>query len=237
MNGLRGKRVMITGAAQGIGLATAERFAREGADLMLVDLEVPQTLTVEGHWIRADLATSEGLSACRDAMEQKGIDVLINNAGITRDAQLLKMTRTEWDSVMAVNLTAVFELSQMAAKHMVAQQFGVILSASSVVAHYGNFGQVNYAATKAGIIAMTQTMAKELGRHGVRVNAVAPGFIETRMVQAIPAKVLDSIRQKPALKCLGLPKDIASAYAFLASDDARYITGATLNVDGGMVLG
>lgn len=239
MNGLTGKTTMITGAANGIGYATAVRFAQEGARLILVDLDVASLQNeFEGATcIGADLATATGIEQCARELERLGIDILINNAGITRDAQVLKMTRQQWDQVIAVNLTAVFELSQVAAAQMVAQKSGVILNAASVVAHYGNFGQANYAATKAGVIAMTQSLAKELGRHGIRVNAVAPGFIETRMVQAIPQKVLSQIREKPPLRRLGQPEDVAAAYAFLASDDARYITGATLNVDGGMILG
>ncbi len=239
MKGMQGKSVMITGAAAGIGLATARRFQQEGAQLILVDLA---TANLKDEFsnatlIDADVASDQGVKSCADAMTQKGIHVLINNAGITRDAQILKMTREQWDQVLAVNLTAIFELSKAAALIMKEQNDGVILSASSVVAHYGNFGQANYAATKAAVIAFTQTLAKELGRFNVRVNAVAPGFIETSMVSAIPEKVLDVLRDKPALKRMGQPEEIAAAYAFLASDDARYITGTTLNVDGGIILG
>lgn len=241
MNGLNEKTAMITGANQGIGLATARRFAEEGARLCLVDRDFSEATRAEfadtHHLLSADLATPEGMQATLTLMREQAVDVLINNAGITRDATIAKMSRDDWDKVVAVNLTAVFELCQGAAVLMKERGRGVILNASSVVAHNGNFGQTNYAATKAGVIAMTQTLARELGRSGVRVNAVAPGFIETPMTEAIPEKVLEKIRQKPPLARMGEAREIAAAYAFLASDDASYITGATLNVDGGLVLG
>jgi 3-oxoacyl-[acyl-carrier protein] reductase len=232
---------MITGAQSGIGRACAERFHAEGAHLVLVDLHFDEQigeLAPGATLLTADVAQENGASAIAAAMEQMGVEVLINNAGITADATLLKMQRSQWDQVIAVNLTAVFCLSQLAARHFVAGGIaGVILNAASVVAHYGNFGQANYSAAKGGLIAMTRTLAKELGRHGIRVNAVAPGFISTPMVEKIPAKILDQMRTKPPLARLGTPAEVAAAYAFLASDDASYITGATLDVDGGMVLG
>lgn len=241
MRGLAGKSVLITGAAAGIGLATAQRFYDEGAKLLLVDIQAgarlgemfPERMV----FLQADVTTTSGLAQCRALIETHGLDVLINNAGITRDATIGKMSRTDWDAVIAVNLTAIFSLCQLAAVHMKAQGSGVILSASSVVAHYGNFGQVNYTATKAGVIGMMKSLSKELGAYGVRANAVAPGFIETAMVAKIPEKVLAKVREKPALKRMGAPEEIAAAYAFLASDDAAYITGTCLNVDGGIVLG
>ncbi|TNF27690.1 MAG: SDR family oxidoreductase, partial [Deltaproteobacteria bacterium] len=168
---------------------------------------------------------------------KKGINVLVNNAGITKDATLVKMTEDAWDAVINVNLKSVFLLSQMAAIAMKDQgQGGSILNAASVVAHNGNFGQTNYVATKAGVIGMTKTMAKELGRYGIRVNAVAPGFIATPMVETIPEKVIDMIREKTALGRMGEPTEIAKAYRFLASDQASFITGTCLNVDGGISL-
>jgi 3-oxoacyl-[acyl-carrier protein] reductase len=188
-------------------------------------------------YISGDVTKSETLDAVK-AEITKGIDVLINNAGITRDATLLKMTDDQWDSVIAVNLTAIFKLSKAAAEKMKAEgKGGSIINAASVVAHYGNFGQTNYSATKAGVIAMSKTMAKELGKDKIRVNAVAPGFIATPMVQKMPEKVLAMMEDKASLKRLGTPADIAAAYAFLASDDAAYITGTCLNVDGGTILG
>lgn len=236
------KRVFITGAAQGIGLAAAEKFYQEGSELVLIDLPTleqselaarfPERMT----YIQANVTNMEALEPVRAEMN-KGIDVLINNAGITKDATLLKMTKDQWQSVIDVNLTAIFDLSQMAAMKMKEQQSGVILNAASVVAHYGNFGQTNYVATKAAVIGMTKTMAKELGRYGIRVNAIAPGFIATKMVQGMPEKVTSMMEQKTPLGRLGKPEDIANAYAFLASDQASFITGTTLNVDGGIILG
>jgi 3-oxoacyl-[acyl-carrier protein] reductase len=164
------------------------------------------------------------------------LDILVNNAGITSDNQLYKMTEEQWDNVIAVNLKGVFNCAQAAAGVMMEQGSGVILNASSVVGIYGNFGQTNYAATKWGVIGMTKTWAKELGRKGIRVNAVAPGFILTPMTEKMPEKVLDMMKDKAPIKRLGTPEDIANAYAFLASDEASFITGAVLSVDGGIVL-
>ncbi len=243
MKGLTNKRVFITGAASGIGRSTAERFYAEGAELILIDMptleqsELKALFPNKMTYISGDVTKAETLDAVR-AEVNKGIDVLVNNAGITRDATLLKMTDEQWDQVIAVNLTAIFKLSKMAAEKMKAEgKGGSIINAASVVAHYGNFGQTNYSATKAGVIAMTKTMAKELGKDKIRVNAIAPGFIATPMVQKMPEKVLAMMEDKASLKRLGKPEDIAAAYAFLASDDAAYITGTCLNVDGGTILG
>ncbi len=241
MNGLAGKMVMITGAAAGIGLATARRFYAEGARLCLVDVaeradlgaDFPERTT----FVKADVSSAEGQEACAAFVAERGLDVLINNAGVTRDATVAKMTQDQWDKVIAVNLTAVFRLSQIAARHMKAQGGGVILNAASVVAHYGNFGQTNYVAAKAGLIGMTKTLAKELGKYNVRVNAVAPGFINTAMVAAMPEELAAAIREKPSLKRVGAPEEVAAVYAFLASGEASYITGAVINVDGGLVVG
>lgn len=243
MLGLTNKRVFITGAASGIGRATAERFYKEGSELILIDmptLEAAELLSLFPNkmtYIQGDVTTLDVQNKIK-AEAEKGIDVLVNNAGITRDATLLKMTDEQWDSVIAVNLTAIFKLTRLAAEKMKAQgRGGVILNAASVVAHYGNFGQANYSATKAGVIAMTKTLSKELGKDQIRVNAVAPGFIATPMVAKMPEKVLSMMEEKSPLRRLGKPEEIAAAYAFLASDDAKYITGTTLNVDGGTILG
>jgi 3-oxoacyl-[acyl-carrier protein] reductase len=243
MKGLTNKRVFITGAASGIGRSTAERFYAEGAELILIDMptleqsELKALFPNKMTYISGDVTKADTLDSIK-AEVNKGIDVLVNNAGITRDATLLKMTDEQWDQVIAVNLTAIFKLSKMAAEKMKAEgKGGSIINAASVVAHYGNFGQTNYSATKAGVIAMTKTMAKELGKDKIRVNAIAPGFIATPMVQKMPEKVLAMMEDKASLKRLGKPEDIAAAYAFLASDDAAYITGTCLNVDGGTILG
>lgn len=243
MKGLNNKRVFITGAASGIGRATAERFYAEGSELVLVDMptleqsELKALFPTRMTYISGDVTKTETLDAVKAEMA-KGVDVLINNAGITRDSTMLKMTDEQWDQVIAVNLTSIFKLSKAAAEVMKASgKGGSITHAASVVAHYGNFGQVNYSATKAGVIAMAKTMAKELGKDKIRVNAVAPGFIATPMVKKMPEKVLAMMEEKASLRRLGNPEDIAAAYAFLASDDASYITGTCLNVDGGTILG
>jgi len=243
MKGLNNKRVIITGAASGIGRATAERFYAEGSELVLVDMPTleeselaalfPERMT----YIQGNVTKKEDLAKIEVEMK-KGFDVLINNAGITRDATIAKMTDDMWDQVIAVNLTAVWKLSQMAAVVLKEQgRGGSILNAASVVAHYGNFGQSNYVATKAGVIGMTKTLAKELGKSGIRVNAIAPGFIGTPMVRAMPEKVITMMEEKSPLKRMGEPEEIAAAYAFLASDDAKFISGTCLNVDGALVIG
>jgi 3-oxoacyl-[acyl-carrier protein] reductase len=243
MRGINGKRVLITGAAGGIGRATAKRFFDEGARLLLCDVRpladtgLSQEFGERMDYAAADIASEAGLAAVDAAIGAAGVDVLVNNAGITRDKSSLKMTNDDWDRVIAVNLTAVFRLSQIAAKKMKDQgRGGVILNAASVVAHTGNFGQANYVATKAGLIGLTKTMARELGRAGIRVNAVAPGFIDTPMARAVPEANLASLCERTPLSRLGKPEDIAAAYCFLASDDAAFITGTCLNVDGGLVI-
>jgi len=242
MKDLNTKKVIITGAASGIGRATAERFYQEGSTLVLIDMPTEQESELKAMfpermtYIQANVTSPQGLEAIQ-AEINSGVDVFINNAGITRDATVHKMTDEQWDQVIAVNLTAVFKLSRMCAVKMKEQKSGVILNAASVVAHYGNFGQANYTSTKAGVIAMTKTMAKELGKDGIRVNAVAPGFIGTPMVRKMPEKVITMMEGKAPLRRLGEPEDIAAAYAFLASEDASFITGTCMNVDGGVVLG
>lgn len=242
MTGLDKLRVFVTGAAAGIGRATAKKFWDEGAELVCIDLptesesELKSLMPERMTYLQANVTDPKGVEAIATEME-KGIDVLINNAGITRDATALKMTDDQWDLVIDVNLKAVFKLSQAALRIMKEKKSGAILNAASVVAHYGNFGQANYVATKAGVIGMTKTLAKEMGKYGVRVNAVAPGFIGTDMVRNMPEKVISMMEEKVPLKRLGEPGEIAAAYAFLASDEARYITGTCLNVDGGIVLG
>jgi 3-oxoacyl-[acyl-carrier protein] reductase len=243
MRGLAGKKVLVTGAASGIGRATAARFYEEGSTLLLNDVvplertELRASFPERMMYIQADVSKPEGVAALESAARSEGLDVLVNNAGITRDKSLAKLGIEDWDQVIAVNLTAVFRLSQMAAAIMKEKKSGVILNAASVVAHYGNFGQTNYVATKAGVIGMTKTLARELGRSGIRVNAVAPGFVLTEMVRKVPQENLDQIAGSTPLKRLGQPEEIASVYAFLASDDASYITGAVIDVNGGLVLG
>jgi len=236
MKGLNDKRVWITGAASGIGFATAQRFQAEGARLFLIDVS-PIEGFKDAVCLQADLTREEDMQRIEAAISEHGMDVLINNAGITRDATAVKMSMGDWDKVIAVNLTAVFRMAQLAARVMRAQGSGVILNAASVVAHYGNFGQANYSATKGGVIAMSKTLAKELGKYGVRANAVAPGFIRTPILEAMPAKVIEAVTEKPALRRMGQPEEVAAVYAFLASDEGSYITATCINVDGGIILG
>lgn len=243
MKGLENKRVFITGGAGGIGLATAERFFHEGANLVLIDMPSLDKTTLKEKfsdrmiYIEGDVTKEQTLAAIQEEMI-KGVDVLINNAGITRDAAIHKMSDEQFDQVVDVNLKAVWKLSQMASLVMKEKgNGGVILNAASVVAHYGNFGQSNYVATKAAVIGLTKTLSKELGRFGIRVNSVAPGSIGTEMVRNMPEKVLAMINERTPLQRIGRPDEVAAAYAFLASDDAAFITGTNLNVDGGLILG
>nr|WP_316640767.1 3-oxoacyl-ACP reductase FabG [uncultured Roseateles sp.] len=244
---LQNKVCIITGAAQGIGLATALKFAAEGAIVVACDVKVAAVAEAVAQ-LRATGAQAQGYplnvtdreqvdAMVASVLAQFGrIDVLVNNAGITKDARLQKMTLEQFDAVIDVNLRGVFHCAQAVADAMVAQGSGVILNASSVVGIYGNFGQTNYAASKFGVIGFTKTWARELGPKGVRVNAVAPGFVETPILSTIPDKVLDHMREQVPLKRLGKPEEIANVYAFLASDEASYVNGAVLEVSGGMTV-
>jgi 3-oxoacyl-[acyl-carrier protein] reductase len=247
MNKLQNKVAVITGGAQGIGYATAVKFAAEGAKVVIWDvIETKGNMAVtdlekSGYtalFIKVDVTDFESTtSAAAQVIKHFGqIDILINNAGITRDASLLKMTPDQWKQVIDVNLTGVFNCTKAVAPHMVEKKQGRIVNTSSVVGIYGNFGQTNYVATKSGIIGMTKVWARELGRKGINVNAVAPGFIATDMVKSVPEAVLKSLEEKTPLGRLGSPADIACAYLFLSSDDASYVNGAVLSVDGGLVL-
>ncbi|HLO54832.1 MAG TPA: 3-oxoacyl-[acyl-carrier-protein] reductase [Saprospiraceae bacterium] len=247
MKSLEGKVAIVTGGSAGIGKATVLKFVAEGAKVAVWDineergLELETTLNKEGHNITFYMVNTADESQINEAAikvinDFGKIDILVNNAGITKDSSLLKMTTEQWNQVIDINLTGVFLCTKAVAPHMVTNGYGRIMNASSVVGLYGNFGQTNYAATKAGVIAMTQTWAKELGRKGINVNAVAPGFILTEMVQAMPEAVLAKMSEKVPLNRLGKPEDIANIYAFLASDQADYINGTTISVDGGITL-
>jgi len=244
---LTDKIALITGSAQGIGLATAQRLASEGARVVVLDLGAARVDAAVAA-IRAAGGQAMGCvvdvtdRSAIDAMVAKvqadwgRIDVLINNAGITKDARLAKMTSAQFDSVIAVNLKGVFECTQAVAEVMVAQGSGSIVNASSVVGLYGNFGQTNYAATKAGVIGFTKTWARELGPKGVRVNAVCPGFILTPILDTLPPEVMKKMIDKVPLGRLGRPEEIAAVYAFLASDDSSYLNGAVIEASGGIQL-
>ncbi|MCD5411074.1 MAG: 3-oxoacyl-ACP reductase FabG [Clostridiales bacterium] len=244
---LKDKVVIVTGAARGIGEAVALKFTKKEAKVVLVDIDkesidalVKKLNSMGGDalGIKVDVTKKEAVEGMVEKVVEKfgKIDVIINNAGITSDAKLVKMTEDQFDKVIDVNLKGTYNCAQAVAQVMEAQGYGVILNASSVVGIYGNFGQTNYAATKWGVIGMTKSWAKELGKKGIRVNAVAPGFILTPMTEKMPEKVLDMMKKKAPINRLGLPEDIANAYAFLASDEASFITGTVLSVDGGLVL-
>jgi 3-oxoacyl-[acyl-carrier protein] reductase len=244
---LKDKVSLITGAAQGIGLATALKFAHEGAIVIVcdvkqqaVDLAVKQcqAIGVQAMGFVVDVTQREMVNATVKTVHEKFgcIDVLVNNAGITQDARLQKMTLEQFDRVIDVNLRGVFHCAQAVTDIMVAQGSGVILNASSVVGIYGNFGQTNYAATKFGVIGFTKTWSRELGPKGIRVNAIAPGFIETPILSTIPAKVIQEMKDRVPLKRLGQAEDVANVYAFLASDEASYINGTVIEVAGGLTL-
>ena len=255
--GLREKVVIVTGAAGGIGRATARGFAAEGARVAAWDIhdaeaeQITQELRAAGgEGFFRDVSVTEAgsiQSGVEEVLSRWGrIDVLVNNAGIVRDAQLVKwkngclvstMSDRDFDNVISVNLKGVFLLTRAVVPHMISGGGGVILNASSVVGLYGNFGQTNYAASKAGVIGMTRAWARELGRYKIRVNAVAPGLIATDMLKSVPPKVLEDMIARTPLGRLGSPEDVAAAYVWLASDAATYVHGAVLCVDGGLVPG
>lgn len=247
MSKLRNKVAIITGGAQGIGKTTVERFLEEGAKVAIWDIDaekgkqvVSQLNGSAGKIIFQKVNTTQ-FEQCEQAaaevVQQFGsIDILVNNAGITRDASFKKMSTEQWQQVIDVNLTGVFNCAKAVTPYMSEQGSGRVINAASVVAHYGNFGQTNYVASKAGVIGMTKVWAREFGRKGILVNAIAPGFIETEMILTVPEEVLDGLRAKSPLQRLGQPKEIADAYVFLAGPDSSYITGTVLNVDGGLTL-
>ena len=254
--GLKEKVVIVTGAATGIGRATALRFACEGARVAAWDVNAEgadalvRELTEAGGeaiFQRVDVSnrTSVEEAAAGVVARWGAIHVLINNAGILRDAMLVKckegvppvlMSDEQFDAVIAVNLKGVFVCTRAVAPFMISGGGGVILNASSVVGLYGNFGQTNYVAAKSGVIGMTKVWARELGKYGIRVNAVAPGFISTAMTRNMPEKVLDRMRAGTPLRRLGEPADIARAVLFLAADEASFITGSTLSINGGQYM-
>ncbi|HLQ95971.1 MAG TPA: 3-oxoacyl-ACP reductase FabG [Pseudogracilibacillus sp.] len=243
---LSNKTALITGGCNGIGFATAAKFLTEGANVVIIDLDKDemnasvQQLKQYGSSIKGMTANVSQLTSAKEAVQFTvnhfgKIDILVNNAGIVQDAQLLKMTEEAWDNVINVNLKGVYMMAQAAGIEMKENKSGVILNASSVVSFYGNFGQTNYMAAKSGVNGMTKTWARELGKYNIRVNAVAPGFVKTEMVEQMPEKVLASMKEKSLLQAMGEPEDIANAYAFLASDQAKFITGTVLQVDGGLI--
>ena len=249
--------VIVTGGAAGIGRATARRFAQDGARVAVWDVKAEGADALvaelaaaggEGGFQMVDVTSAAAVEAAvAQVVDRWGrIDVLVNNAGIVRDHQLIKwkdgaklaeMSERDFDAVVSVNLKGVFLCTRAVVPHMIAGGGGVVLNASSVVGLYGNFGQTNYAATKSGVVTMTKTWARELGRYNVRVNAVAPGFIATEMVQAMPERILEGMVARTPLGRMGKPEDVAEAYFWLASNAAGFVHGVVLSVDGGLVVG
>lgn len=244
---LQNKIAVITGGANGIGRETADLFLKNGATVIIWDIDDINGEKEVDNWnaqgftsffYKVNTAFAEEVeNATKNVIEKvKKIDILINNAGITRDAALKNMTFTQWQQVIDVNLSGVFHCTKSISPYMVAQQSGRIINAASVVAHNGSFGQSNYVAAKAGVIGLTKVWARELGSKGITVNAVAPGFIETEMTAVLGTDFMDELLKRTPVRRIGQPIDIANAYLFLASDKTSFITGTCLNVDGGLTL-
>lgn len=241
---LENKVAVITGGASGIGLAAVKRFVEEGAKVAVLDYneqageKVAVAYGDKVAFFKVDVSNQEQVQQAVKAIAAHfgNIDILINNAGITRDASLLKMSAADFDQVIQINLNGVFYCTQAVVPYMIEQKYGKIINTSSVSAERGNFGQTNYTATKAALIGMTKTWAKEFGRKGINVNAVAPGFVETEMVDSVPSEITGMISTITSMQRMGEPEDVANAYLFLASDEASYITGHVLHVDGGIMM-
>lgn len=248
----QGKTCLITGGAAGIGQAAAEAFSREGAKVVICDLaqEAGEKVAkkIGGDFYQVNVTDRQAVQDWVDDVVEKykRIDVLINNAGVLRDGLFVKvkegelvkqMSEADFDLVINVNLKGVFNCAQAVTPVMIKQGGGAIINVSSVVGLDGNFGQTNYVATKAGVVGMTKVWARELGRSNIRVNAVAPGFIATEMVKAMPEKILEGMKARTPLGRMGEPTDIANAFLFLASEEASFISGTVLRVDGGIVVG
>ena len=244
---LKNKTAIITGGSNGLGRATALLFAKEGANVVVADMDENAGSKVindiknsggRGLFVKVNVSDQEDVNKLVSAaLKEFGkLHILINNAGIVSDGRLVKMELEQWQKVIDVNLKGVFICAQAVSKVLVEQnEGGAIINTSSVVGLYGNFGQSNYVASKAGVIGMTKTWAKELGKYNIRVNAVAPGFMETDIIKSMPEKVINLMKEKTLLGRLGKPDDIANAFLYLASDEGSYVTGAVLSVDGGIV--
>ena len=240
---LNGKKALVTGAARGIGKAIADCFLAAGAEVWGLDIRAPDDLNerIEKssgklHWASADLSKLSEVDALIEKIikEADGFDVVVNNAGITKDNLAFRMSLEEWQKVLDVNLSAAFFISRTAARDMSRRRAGSIINMASVVGIHGNGGQANYSASKAGLIGVTKSLANEVASRGVRVNALAPGFIESDMTAAVPQEARDKMIGSIPMKRIGKPEDIAQAALFLASDSSSYITGQVLPVDGGM---
>ena len=245
MKRFENKVIVITGGSAGIGAAAAQKFLSEGASVAVWDmkelsssLQAAVAVNSRFKFFKVNVADHKDVeqATIQTIKHFKQINILINNAGITRDASLQKMTSEQWQQVLDVNLTGVFNCCKSVSPNMIQNNFGRIINTSSIVGLHGNYGQANYAATKAGVIAFTKTLARELGKHNITVNAVAPGFITTDMIKTIPEKVIEMMKEKISLKKLGTAEDVANAYAFLASDEAQFISGTVISVDGGLTI-
>jgi 3-oxoacyl-[acyl-carrier protein] reductase len=244
---LKDKVAIITGSARGIGKAIANKLAQNGATVVICDLKMDDVQPTVDEFnsagmnaigLTVNVTDMKSVEALFDEVISKlgKIDILVNNAGITRDALIVRMVEADWDSVLAVNLKGTFNCTKCVAKIMMKQRSGKIVNIASIMGIIGNVGQANYSASKAGVIALTKTTARELGRRGVNVNAVAPGFIATKMTEALPDAQKEKILEAVPLGCEGYPEDVANAVAFLVSDSARYITGHVIQVDGGLAM-
>jgi 3-oxoacyl-[acyl-carrier protein] reductase len=242
---LSGKKALVTGASRGIGRAVTDRFLAAGAEVWGLGTrepeDLPERIEKSGgklHWISADLGKTGGVEAVIDAAlkESCGFDIVVNNAGITKDNLSFRMSLEDWQKVLDVNLTAAFLVARTVGRDMIRRRAGSIINMSSVVGLHGNGGQANYAASKAALIGLTKSLAQETASRGVRVNAIAPGFIESDMTAALPGAVKQKMNDVIPLKRPGKPEDIAEAALFLASDSSSYITGQVLPVDGGMFI-
>ena len=239
---LKNKIALVTGGGRGIGKAIVHQYFEEGATVIIAEFDENSgketAESVGGYFVKTDISDEESVTSLFEYVKTKfsRLDILVNNAGILQDSTLKKLKHDQFDEVIDVNLRGNYLCGKGAADIMIEQRGGVILNAASVVAHNGNFGQTNYVASKTGVIGMTKVWARELGKDGIRVNAIAPGFIKTDMTSKMPEKIIQMMGEKVPLKRWGTPKDVANVYTFLASDEASYITGTVLNVDGGVVV-
>lgn len=244
---LKGKNALVTGSAQGIGLAIALAMAKEGANICIADIKVDNTGDIVSEInktgvkcvsTRIDVSSQESVTNAFETFisEFGSLDILVNNAGITRDSLALRMKEDDWDAVININLKGTFLCSKEAIRIMSKQRSGKIINISSVVAFIGNPGQINYSASKAGVIGITKTIAKEYAGRGIRVNAIAPGFIQTAMTDALPEKVKEDMKNAIPLREFGTPEDVANASIFLASNESDYLTGQVIHVNGGMYM-
>ncbi len=243
----KGKTALVTGSARGIGRTIAEKLAARGAKVVISDVLIEAAEETAGQLrqqgfeaaaYKADVSNAEEVKALIDAVVAKfgSLDILVNNAGVTRDTLLMRMSEKDWDLVLDINLKGAFLMTQAAARIMMKQRYGRIVNITSVVGIMGNAGQANYSASKAGLIGLTKSSAKELAGRNITVNAVAPGFIDTDMTRKLPPEVIENFINATPLKRFGAPEDVAEAVAFLASDSASYITGQVLGVNGGMLM-